>query len=56
VHPLDTELDLALPDDVEHLLSERDAAAPSFAEAQGSGLLPSYEACLAFYERLRQGQ
>ncbi|MCW2600573.1 MAG: dTDP-4-dehydrorhamnose 3,5-epimerase [Frankiales bacterium] len=53
VHPLDTELDLPFPDDVEHLLSEKDAAAPTLAEALATGLLPSYERCQAFYERLR---
>ncbi len=53
VFPLDADLDLPFPDDVEHLLSDRDAAAPTFAEAQAQGLLPSYDACLAYYERLR---
>ncbi len=52
VHPLDPDLDLGFPEDVE--LSEKDAAAPSFAEAQRTGLLPSYEECQAFYARLRQ--
>lgn len=55
VHPLDVDLDLPFPDDVEHRLSDKDAAAPTFAQAQGSGLLPSYDACLAFYESLRTG-
>jgi dTDP-4-dehydrorhamnose 3,5-epimerase len=53
VFPLDPDLDLPFPDDVERLLSDRDAAAPTFAEAQAQGLLPSYDACLAFYEQLR---
>jgi dTDP-4-dehydrorhamnose 3,5-epimerase len=53
VHPLDTDLDLPYPDDVEHLLSDKDAAAPTLAEAQSSGLLPSYEECRAFYAGLR---
>ena len=53
VHPLDAELDLPFPDDVEHLLSDKDAAAPSLAQAREQGLLPSYDACVAFYERLR---
>jgi len=56
VHPLDPELDLPWPDDVEHLLSDRDAAAPTLAKAQASGLLASYEQCTALYERLRTGQ
>jgi dTDP-4-dehydrorhamnose 3,5-epimerase len=55
VHPLDPELDLPLPRDVEPLLSDKDAAAPSLTEAREQGLLPSYDACLAFYETLRGG-
>ncbi len=54
IHPLDTELDLPFPDDIEHLLSDKDAAAPTLAEAATQGLLPTYDACVAFYERLRQ--
>lgn len=56
VHPLDPALDLPWPADVEHLLSDKDAAAPTLAEAQATGLLPSYEKCTAFYRRLRSGQ
>lgn len=56
VHPLDPDLDLPWPADVEHLLSDKDAAAPSFAEAQASGLLPTYATCTGFYRRLRSGQ
>ena len=55
VHPLDPELDLPWPDDVEPLLSDKDAAAPTLAEAQASGLLPSYDACVRFYDSLREG-
>lgn len=58
VHPLDPALDLrALPGwpaDLEPLLSDKDAAAPSLAEARSSGLLPSYADCQAFYAGLRQ--
>ncbi|MDP3712026.1 MAG: dTDP-4-dehydrorhamnose 3,5-epimerase [Mycobacteriales bacterium] len=53
IHPLDPELGLPWPDDVEHLLSDKDAAAPTLAEARASGLLPSYDECLAFTESLR---
>jgi dTDP-4-dehydrorhamnose 3,5-epimerase len=57
IHPLDPELGLLSltnwPDDVEHLLSDKDAAAPTLAEARASGLLPSYDDCLAFTESLR---
>lgn len=53
IHPLDPELGLPWPDDVEHLLSDKDAAAPTLAEARAAGLLPSYDECLAFTESLR---
>ncbi|MDT7548017.1 MAG: dTDP-4-dehydrorhamnose 3,5-epimerase [Actinomycetota bacterium] len=56
VHPLDPALELPLPDGIEPLLSDKDAAAPTLAQAQEQGLLPDYAACLAFYERLRTGQ
>ena len=56
IHPLDSELGLPWPSDVEPLLSEKDAAAPTLAEARTSGLLPSYDDCVRFYERLRSGQ
>jgi dTDP-4-dehydrorhamnose 3,5-epimerase len=55
VHPLDPELALPWPDDVPPLLSDKDAAAPTLAEAQDSGLLPQWEDCQAFYESLRAG-
>ena len=53
ISPLDPELELPWPDDVEPLLSDKDAAAPTLAEARESGLLPSYDACVALYEGLR---
>ena len=56
VSPLDPALDLPWPADIEPLLSDKDAAAPTLAEAERQGLLPSYDACLAFYESLRGGQ
>jgi dTDP-4-dehydrorhamnose 3,5-epimerase len=55
INPLDPDLDLPLPDGIEVLLSDKDAAAPTLAEAQARGLLPSYDACLAFYDTLRTG-
>ena len=53
ISPLDPELALPWPDDVEPLLSDKDAAAPTLAKARESGLLPSYDVCVAFYEKLR---
>lgn len=59
LHPLDTDIDLRghplFPSDLEPLLSDKDTAAPTFAEAQASGLLPSYQECQAFYQSLRMG-
>ena len=52
VHPLDPDLAIEWPVTAP-LLSERDAAAPSFADARAAGLLPSYETCVAFTESLR---
>jgi dTDP-4-dehydrorhamnose 3,5-epimerase len=53
-HPLDAALDLPWPDGIEPLLSTKDAAAPTLAEAAERGLLPDYNTCLAYYEQLRQ--
>jgi dTDP-4-dehydrorhamnose 3,5-epimerase len=49
--PLDPAIGLDLPVPVEELvLSEKDAAAPTLAQAQAAGILPSWEACVARYE------
>jgi dTDP-4-dehydrorhamnose 3,5-epimerase len=53
VHPLDPELELPWPQDVEPLLSDKDTAAPTLGEARERGLLPSYEQCTAYYATLR---
>ena len=55
IHPLDPELALPWPTDLEPLLSEKDAAAPTLAQARDSGLLPSYDDCARFYDSLRGG-
>ena len=41
----DPELGLPIPDEVEHLLSDRDRDAPSLALAREKGLLPDYATC-----------
>ncbi len=52
VHPLDPAIGLDLP--VESpVLSPKDAAAPTLAQARDAGLLPTYADCLAFRESLR---
>lgn len=50
VHPLDPALGIAWPDGLEPVLSEKDAAAPTLAEALSAGLLPSYRRCEEFYK------
>ena len=52
VHPLDPALGIAWPDDVELVLSDKDRAAPTLAEAEAAGLLPSYDACQAYAAEL----
>ncbi|GAA4589193.1 dTDP-4-dehydrorhamnose 3,5-epimerase [Planotetraspora phitsanulokensis] len=53
VNPLDTGLGIEWPADIEPILSDKDAQAPSLKEALDSGLLPDYETCVAFYEKLK---
>ena len=53
LNPLDPALALPLPDGLEPLLSEKDAAAPTLAEAAATRMLPSYAICTAHYARLR---
>jgi dTDP-4-dehydrorhamnose 3,5-epimerase len=52
VHPLDPALGIPWPDGIEPLLSAKDAAAPSLAEAEAAGLLPDYRTCLAYQRSL----
>jgi dTDP-4-dehydrorhamnose 3,5-epimerase len=56
VHPLDPALGIAWPEGIEPVLSPKDAEAPSLAEAERSGLLPTYADCSAHYQRLRSGE
>ncbi len=53
ITPLDPQLDLPWPADVTPILSEKDTAAPTLAEALESGLLPQYDDCVKYYEKLR---
>ena len=52
IHPLDPALALPWPDGAGSVLSEKDAAAPTLAEAAASGLLPTYEQSKAFIATL----
>lgn len=51
VHPLDAALGISWPTDAP-LVSDRDGAAPTLAEATAAGLLPDYAACLAWTNSL----
>jgi dTDP-4-dehydrorhamnose 3,5-epimerase len=54
VHPLDPDLGIAWPTDTP-VLSEKDATAPTLAQALAQGLLPDYVTCRDFAESLRTG-
>jgi dTDP-4-dehydrorhamnose 3,5-epimerase len=56
VNPLDPEIGIAWPRDAEHILSDKDASAPTAADAQAAGLLPIYTDCMDFAARQRQPQ
>ncbi|MFI9841231.1 dTDP-4-dehydrorhamnose 3,5-epimerase family protein [Nonomuraea sp. NPDC051941] len=45
VDPLDPALGLPIPADIEPIMSQRDLAAPTLAEAAAAGLLPDYATC-----------
>lgn len=53
VSALDPALGLPWPDGIEPILSEKDAAAPTLAQAAEAGLLPDYQQCQAWYAELR---
>lgn len=55
VDPRDPAIGISWPADMEPVLSAKDAAAPSLAEARRDRLLPSYEDCVAHIARLREG-
>ncbi|MDQ6649398.1 MAG: dTDP-4-dehydrorhamnose 3,5-epimerase [Actinomycetota bacterium] len=54
VNAFDPALGIEWPADVEAVLSDKDRAAPTLAEAAASGVLPTYDECQAFYDRLRK--
>ena len=53
IDPFDPDLALPWPADLDPILSDKDASAPTLAEAQASGLLPHYTDCLSHYQQLR---
>ena len=54
INPLDADLAINWPSEVEPLLSPKDAAAPTLAAASAAGLLPSYAACQELYAARRR--
>jgi dTDP-4-dehydrorhamnose 3,5-epimerase len=54
ITPLDPELGLPWPSDIELILSDKDRDAPTLAEANAAGLLPSYHDCVAYQDKLRR--
>ena len=54
ISPMDPALDLPWPDDVEFELSAKDRDAPTLAQAQEQGLLPTMDQCAARYAELRR--
>jgi dTDP-4-dehydrorhamnose 3,5-epimerase len=55
VHPLDPAIGISWPKGLETILSDKDAEAPSLAEALAAGLLPEYADCQARAALLRAG-
>ena len=53
VNPLDPDLRLPWPPDVEYVLSERDRTAPTLSAAQDAALLPHWQTCQARYAELQ---
>ncbi len=53
IDPLDPELGIEWPPDVNPLLSEKDRSAPGLSEAAALGLLPEYTACQGYVASLR---
>ncbi|MDQ2882795.1 MAG: dTDP-4-dehydrorhamnose 3,5-epimerase [Actinomycetota bacterium] len=53
VHPLDATLGLPWPADIDPLLSDKDRAAPTLAEATDATILPRWADCQVRYTELR---
>ncbi|AWK10277.1 dTDP-4-dehydrorhamnose 3,5-epimerase [Streptomyces spongiicola] len=56
IHPLDPELAVDWPRGLTPRLSDKDAAAPTLAEAERLGLLPCHGACAEYRRRLREAE
>lgn len=56
VDPLDADLAISWPQDLNVRLSPKDATAPSLQVARSTGLLPDYGACVDLYRSLVSGR
>jgi dTDP-4-dehydrorhamnose 3,5-epimerase len=56
VHPLDPDIGVDWPGELAAVLSDKDAAAPTLAEARAAGLLPDYADCVAYTAGLRRAE
>lgn len=57
INPLDAEIGLDFPEEAgELILSPKDTSAPSLAEAEAGGLLPTWSDVNGFYTQLNQGK
>lgn len=52
ITPTDPQVALRLPEGITPILSEKDTAAPTLAQAQEQGLLPAYDDCVAYRRSL----
>ncbi|MGQ0838783.1 dTDP-4-dehydrorhamnose 3,5-epimerase family protein [Actinokineospora sp.] len=55
INPLDPDIGIPWALTEPPIISEKDGNAPNLAEAMSSGLLPTYEDCLAHYAALKAG-
>jgi dTDP-4-dehydrorhamnose 3,5-epimerase len=53
INPLDSDIGISWPNLSDLVLSDKDAAAPSLADAMSAGLLPHYGECEAWIAKLK---
>jgi dTDP-4-dehydrorhamnose 3,5-epimerase len=53
IHPLDPDISIRWPADVDVVMSDKDKAAPSFAQVRDAGLLPDYAECRRAADEMR---
>jgi dTDP-4-dehydrorhamnose 3,5-epimerase len=54
VHPFDPAIGIVWPAEIDPVLSEKDASAPTLEQARSAGLLPGYRECVAYSGSLRR--